>query len=306
MRVVALFGTLTALMLAPAAVLAQGEPGLRISIEATTVLADGGERVSLFGLVPTTGRDGAHQHSVSIMPHGCAGGMGPYVVNEAVAGWHVWITPVAESEGAVTFRILWERSPAGNADAWNPGREQEVTMRLGQSMPLDVISAPPGRASERTCSAVGLRVGIIAWPPPEQDRRLVSTDLWLIHRLPDGTERSQQVSLRGLFNQVTPFHFETVEDNGVLLDFQGELTAVPDARGGMVKLTTTSRVVQGGVVSSILRDADGMMRGREVRATVPLAADETVTVDLPRLGENTSGAFANHVFTIRVRSVQVR
>jgi DNA-directed RNA polymerase specialized sigma24 family protein len=45
---------------------------------------------------------------------------------------------------------------------------------------------------------------------------------------------------------------------------------------------------------------------REVKSTVLLKADEVVGVDLPRLAEDASGAFANHVFSIRMRSRQTR
>jgi hypothetical protein len=70
-------------------------------------------------------------------------------------------------------------------------------------------------------------------------------------------------------------------------------------------MSTRSRVIEDGATSHILRDG-AMMRGRVVKSTLRLAPEETVTVELPRLGENDSGAFANQVFFLRVRSRQVR
>jgi hypothetical protein len=319
-RIVAAAIALVALAPGPVPVRAQGsdvlrvapaarepEPAaLRIRVEATRSHADGGERPSGGFLVPTTSLGETYERSFSIMPGGCGGGSAPYILNDAVAGWHVWVTPVAVAGDAVTFRILWERSPNGNTDAWNPGSEQTLTLRPGESVPLDVISAPPGPApASGPCGATGLRASVITWPPPEDDRRLVSTDLWLVERRPDGTERTQQLTVRGLFSQVTPFFFDAFEDNGALLEFQGEFTATPGTDQVVLALTTRSRVAIGDDVSSILRDGV-MMRGREVASTLRLTSDETETVDLPRLGENDGGAFPNHTFSIRVRSRQVR
>jgi hypothetical protein len=279
---------------------------MRIEVHATRSPADGGERPGAGFLVQTTSLGETYERSLSIMPGGCGGGSAPYILNDAVAGWHVWVTPVAVNGDAVTFRILWERSPNGNTDAWNPGSEQTLTLRPGESVPLDVISAPPGPApAGGTCGATGLRASVSTWPLPEEDRRLVSTDLTLVERRPDGTERTQQLSVRGLFSQVTPFFFDAFEDAGALLEFQGEFTATPDVGQIVLALTTRSRVVFEDRVLSILRDGV-MMRSREVTSTLRLASDETGTIDLPRLGENDAGVFPNHTFSLRVRTRQVR
>lgn len=298
-------GFLSSLLLAPADATSQTLPGPRVSVEAIGTRTDGGFGGAADFSVPALGPPGTYERSLSIASHGCVVGSAPYILNEAVGGWHVWVTPVATEGDAVTFRILWERSPNGNADAWNPGAEQTFTLKPGRVIPLDVISAPPRASAERLCSSSTLQVRVRRWPFPEEDRALVSTDVTLVQRLANGTERDHPLLIRSLYGEEMRFHFDSLEDGGVLLDFQGEFTAQPDTGRVVVEMTTRSRVVEDGVMSHIVRDG-AMTIGREVESTLRLASDETATVDLPRLGENGSGAFANQTFFLRVRSRQVR
>lgn len=293
------------LILTPAGAGAQPAPGLRIVVDALSIRAGGDFDSGAGFVVSPYDEPGTYERSFSISSHGCVVGAAPYILNEAVGGWHVWVTPVAEDGDAVTFRILWERSPDGNTDAWNPGTEQTFTLKPGRVVPLDVVSVPPRASAERTCSSARLQVQIRQWPDPEEDRRLVSTGLTLVQRQADGSERTHPLAIRSLYGEGTRFHFDTVEDEGVQLEFQGLLTVQPGADRIMVRLTTRSRVIENGVVSHILRDG-AMMRGREVTSALEVAPDETATVELPRLSENSTGAFANQTFFLRVRSRQIR
>lgn len=298
-------GFASLLMLAAGAAEAQGPSGPRVMVEAIGVRSDGGFQSGAAFTVDALGEPGTYERSLSISPEGCAMGSAPYILNEAAGGWNVWVTPVATDGDAVTFRILWERSPNGNADPWNPGAEQTFTLRPGMVVPLDVISAPPRAPAKRPCSSARLQVKVMRWPFPEEDRHLMSTELSLVQRLADGAERSYPLAIRSLYSEEMRFHFDTLEDGAVQLEFQGVLAAQPDTDRVVVEMTTRSRVVEDGFVSHILRDG-AMMRGREVKSTLRLAPDETATVELPRLGENGSGAFANQTFFIRVRSRQIR
>jgi hypothetical protein len=153
--------------------------------------------------------------------------------------------------------------------------------------------------------AVTLRVGASYRPRPNDDRRLTVTDLWLIERGPDGTERSQALSLRGRFNERTSFYFDPIVDGGTALDFYGDLAIHTAADGLRMKLEARSRIIQNGQSSTILRDGR-FMRSREVTSDLQLTPGEVVDVELPRLSENEAGAFANRTFAIRVRARQIR
>ena len=295
----------TSLLLGPGGAAAQAPPGPRVTVEALAIRADGSLDSGAGFYVAALGPPGAHERSFSISSGGCVAGAAPYILNEAVGGWHVWVTPVAAEGDTVTFRILWERSPNGNTDAWNPGTEQTFTLKPGRVVLLDVISVPPRASAVRPCSSARLQVQVRRIPSPEEDRSLLSTDLSLVQRLADGTERTYPLTIRSLYSEATRFHFDTLEDGGVQLEFQGLVTVQPDSGGVVVEMTTRSRVIEDGVVSHILLDG-ARTRGREVTSTLRLAPNETASVELPRLGENDSGAFADQTFFLRVRSRQIR
>lgn len=293
------------LLVGSAGAAAQSQPGPHVDVEAVGIRSDGDFEVPTYLSVPVLGPPGPYERSFSVSPDGCVAGSAPYILNEAVGGWHVWVTPVAAEGDSVTFKILWERSPNGNADAWNPGVEQTFTLKPGRIVPLDVISAPPRASAERTCNSSTLQVRVRRRPYPYEDRHLVSTDLTLVQRLANGTELAYPLTIRSLFSEESPFYFDTLEDSGVQLEFQGLVTPHLSADGVVVEVTTRSRVVEDDVVSHSLREG-ARARLREVTSTRRLATDETATVDLPRLGENDSGAFANQTFFLRVRSRQTR
>ena len=102
-----------------------------------------------------------------------------------------------------------------------------------------------------------------------------------------------------------PFYFERVTEGETSLDMFGEVQV--GARSGplVVKLETRSRVTQKGATSDILRDGN-MMRLRQVESTLTVKPGEVVDVQLPRLSENESGAFADRTFFIRVKATQIR
>jgi len=189
-----------------------------------------------------------------------------------------------------------------------PGADVELTLRPGQSIPVDIVPLSPGvKMPYEQCGvrATMLRVGVNYWPMPIEDRRLVTTDLWLVERLLDGTERGQTLSLRGSFNRATPFYFDTVTDRGAALEFFGEFTLTTIGDHLTMRLEVKSRLIENGRASTAISEGN-LWRSRRVNPVLTLAPGEVVAVELPRLSESDSGAFAGHTFSIRVRSRQIR
>lgn len=281
---------------------------LVIRMSGQTVRSDGRQSETAYS-VPADPTFGTHERALSIMPGGCGVSSAPYVVNEAVGGWYIWVTPVSVEEGRVTFRLVWERSPNGNTDAWNPGTETTLTLEKGQSMPLDVVSAPPRRGPAAECGSVAtvLRVTVASSVPAERDRRLVSTELTLVERRGDGTERTQQQTIRGLFDQPAAFFFDGFADESkdATIEFQGGFVATASADAVALELTTTSRVVFPDTILYTMSEGT-FFRGREIESTLRFTGDEVITIDLPRLAENATGAFQGRTYTLRVRSRQIR
>ena len=161
------------------------------------------------------------------------------------SAWTVQVTPTGRVGDAVTFRLQWVRS-RDNGKPSTVSDDTKLTLRPGQSLSLDVMpQSPEASAPPSSCvvKALSLGVAVEHEPEPDQDRRLVAVDLWLVERLQDGKERSQPLSLRGLYNQPIPFYFDTLTESTKTLDVFGDLQISSGKQITEIKITTRSRVI---------------------------------------------------------------
>jgi hypothetical protein len=176
---------------------------------------------------------------------------------------------------------------------------------------LDLM--PQSDQASGACLSLSLGVGVVYWPEPDQDRRLLAVDLWLVERLPDGKERSQPLSLRGLYNQPIPFHFDTINAGTRTLDVFGDLQISPGTEGIGLKFTTRSRVID----TELPPRPAGYPAGApwpppfyvgSTNATLTIRPGEVVSVPLPAVGRGGADAeaFAARALSFRIRVRQVR
>ena len=227
----------------------------------------------------------------------------------AEIGWTVDAVPIKVVDDAVTFSLEWKRDRDKGKDSGGPGGSSELTLRPGETLPIDIADLLTTETSS-PCPyrRLELLIGVEHYPPADLDRRVVATDLWLVRRVANGSTESEPVSVRGQLNRPTPFYFSTVSDSGVSLDFYGEVTVRERGASREVELITRSRLIEGGRQSETMPAGPNtrMFVAREVKSTMQLKANEVVAVELPRLGENASNAFANQMFSIRLRSQRIR
>jgi hypothetical protein len=290
----------------------QGPPeGLYISVGSTGIAGLPDDPGGTFNLTRATDFQKVDKSAISVMPSGCGGAPSgrhaTYLEPGALGGWTAEVTPTRVVNDLVTFHLKWTRAAPANG-LERVGGDYNVTLRAGQTMPLDIL---PALHDQGTCQgsgywAIQLNVSVTRMPDDDREHRLMVTDLWLVDRLPDGTERSQPLTVRGLPFRPTSFFFDSVTDGGAILDFYGELVASPGSDAVAVKLTTRSRLVRSGQVDVTLKMGGNFYAGREVKTDLKLQNNAVAAIELPRLGENDSGAFANHAFSIRLRTRQVR
>ena len=218
---------------------------------------------------------------------------------DATVGWRVEITPLKVLNHAVTFRLRWVRALDKGNGLTPASQDVEVTLRPGESRPLDRVPVVQTRATTldgRPCGtkAVTLRVSADF---PDMDRRLIGADVWLVERLPNGKEQSQLQSLRGLPHRPIPFYFDSVPDGSKRVDIFGKLVADP-GQGG---IEMTLETIRGGADPG----QDGYQSARWFRSTVHLKPNEIVDVALPPSDQKT-GASATRVFSIRIQAKQIR
>ena len=237
-------------------------------------------------------------------PFSVSAGHLPFAPNAKTA-WRVDVTPTRVTEDAVTFRLRWSRVLHDGKPSIAPGDDIEVTLRPGESRPIDSVTVPRGatRADGDSCaiSAASMRVAVDYHPRAEVDRRLVVTDLWLIERSPGGNERSQHVSVRGVPNRPAAFFFDSLVENAVAVDIFGEVAARVGSGPMRVSIQTRSR----SATAAGERDPNALVPARAVESVIHLKTDETVEIGLPKLGPS-AGALANRDLAIRVRARQVR
>ncbi len=283
---------------------------LRITIKGIELRNDGGAQQR----VASSGRGLAIGQPVSASIWKDAGRCGLNVAStrrapDAEIGWTVEATPIRVADDAVTFSLVWRRDRDKGKDSAGPVGKSEMTLRPGEALPVDIADVLATDTSA-PCSYRRLELGITVdyYPPADLDRRVVATDLWLVRRLASGSTQSEPVLVRSQLNRPTPFYFSTVTDGDVALDFFGDVTVRERDGSREITLIARSRLIEGGRQSETMPHGPNsrFFVAREVKSTVQLKPDEVVAVELPRLGENASGAFTNQSFSITMRSQRIR
>jgi hypothetical protein len=227
--------------------------------------------------------------------------------SNATAAWRIDVTPTRVVRDAVTFRLRLQMATAVFRDRYSleftehapAGREDlELTLRPGESWPVYALH-DISRYSCDTSSSI--RVSVDHYPWEEDEHRLVVADLWLVERLPNGTEapRSQPLSVRGLPNRPFRFYFDRIVDGTVSLDIYGLLSAQLDSGAMAVAVETRCRWES----PKDPRNISGPQRS--VTSNVQVTPEETVEIRLPMLGED-AGPFARRALSIRIRARQLR
>lgn len=213
------------------------------------------------------------------------------------AVWRVEITPVKVVDHAVTFRLRWVRAIDKGVGLSAANEDVELTLRPGESRPLDEVPVPPGAKTfdGRPCAtkSVSLRVSVDL---PELDRRLIGATVWLVEKMPNGTEIHQVQSVRGVPHRPIPFYFDSKPDGANRLDFLGTLVANLEQGGIEITLETVKARANPGQT--------GYQSANWFRSTVQLKPNEIVEVALKQ--DEKAGAAPGRVFSLRIQARQIR
>jgi hypothetical protein len=229
----------------------------------------------------------------------------------ATFGWEVEATPITLGDDHAVVRIRWSRGVGGGMPPGEPPPEMLMRFRPGEEAYLDSTvltdSAPPA------CRGA-LATLIVALKEVEPYReRVVSNDLWLVHRQPDGQERTLQVNVRGGFNQPIPFVFDDLAVGTLALDVRGTLLPrfLPDGSINL-ELSAERRWSRGSEVPNTLVLGNGSM-------ILHMKPDDVTSISIPLTGREgfaigmgasrtavTAEAIDGHSLSLRVRSRQIR
>jgi hypothetical protein len=272
-----------------------GVERLAITVQGATISVPGGEEQRVGGSANPNEAGKTARHGISVRPDRCVLSISRAVESDADLGWAVEITPVRVVNDAVTFRLAWARTRDEGKASTQLRSDTELTLRPGESIPLDVAYHRCAAPSQRI--GTSLRVTVVRYPDPDYDRRLIALDLWLVEKLEDGTERSQPLSLRGLYHRPMPFYFDSIVEGALVLDIFGEVTVASGDRTSDVKIMTRSRIFDP-------NQPPGRPFPRETTATVRITPKEVVSVQLPQVTD--SPAFASRALSLRIQVRQLR
>jgi hypothetical protein len=305
MKMKLILGVVSGLLLAARLAGAQSADDVQLNVGPYELAANGAEKPmggwrgtgQLVIGTPVVGvfsMSGCGGFSITVPPHGFE--------KDATAGWRVEITPLKVVDHAVTFRLRWIRALDTSSGLTPQNEDIEVTLKPGESRPLDTVPVPPGAKTNdgRPCTRKAVSLRVVA-DFPDFDRRLIGANVWLVERLPNGKEQSQLQSLRGVPNRPISFYFDGVADEAGRFDIFGKLVADPE-QGGIEFVVETIR-------ARADPGQDGYQSTRWFKSTVHVKPNEIVDVALPApvptSGEK-AGAFAKRVFSIRIQAKQIR
>ena len=218
--------------------------------------------------------------------------------NTADIGWRVEVTPTELTHEHAVVKLEWYRGIANGKRMLGMSHETTVVLRPGDKMRLDTFPMPT-RIESCTKPTATLLVSLRHKEPPRE--RVVSTDLWLVHRRADGKESIQQQTVRTNFGQSGGFYFDELNVGGIVLDVFGELTprARPDRSITLALSTQREVFVQG---KSQLESPNHSYVGTGGAALV-FRPDDVVSFEIPM---KPWPSLAGDSFTLRVRTRQIR
>jgi hypothetical protein len=280
---------------------AQSEPppqpsDLRVVITSAVYQPDGGvsvETAPISGTAPSV----VHLYSrASVCDAAMSGATEP---RDAKFGWRLAARPVRAGTSDVVVSIDWLRVwDRGQRLAAGPSGTVQLTLHPGDRIPLDFI--PNSQVSE-TCRAVGLALEIrlartaVAVAPNSELIPLgakegagpgYSADLWLVHKLPAGTEYAQHQRVR-LTEDGGSFSFAAVNvptpKGEMAVDISGSFKRYRTPTGVEFMYVSMMRGLNGAALP-----AGGVTAGTGTMIAVPGPA-EVLSLELPTTGSGGGG-----------------
>lgn len=150
----------------------------------------------------------------------------------AQLGWNVLVIPKAVKADVVVLTVTWTRERSHKVEERG---STELMMRPGDVVPLDVAETPEKRPGCHITSAeLDLELDPVEWAKEtDGNASLVSTDMWLVRRLPNGQDQTEQLNVRGALNEEVPFYFTDLKSGDLLLSVFGKIRARARDSGGI-------------------------------------------------------------------------
>lgn len=224
-------------------------------------------------------------------------------------GWRLELTPTGISSDHADVHLRWVRAVQDGKPNTGPLSETNVRLRPGDGFTLDATALSGVSAPGCRNAVVSLYVQLDEVEPRRE--RVVATDLWLVHRDPDGREYTQQLNVRGGFNDTLPFYFDDIRVGRDVLDVHGSIRARTTSSNALeLEFRAMRRWSRGTESPEVRMLGDG-------ETTFTLKPDDVTSVVIPLVREGLpldgastqpgrDPALLGHSLSIRLRSRQIR
>jgi hypothetical protein len=223
----------------------------------------------------------------------------------AELGWRVTVlTKSITTESNVILNVTWTRERHGKVEAHGAS---EVLMRPGDSVPLDVAETPEHRKLNgcgMTSAALELQLEPVSWSKARTGAaNAVSTDMWLVRRLPDGQEQTEQINVRSVINEEVPFYFSDLKSGELLMSVNGSIRARARDNGSIALEFSAHRYLEfsPGVVE---RGFTSLPPGS--KPLVFDSAQDVISVEFPLSSNPKWKDFGSQPMSIRIKTRRLR
>jgi hypothetical protein len=243
-------------------------------------------------------------------PSGCGfiwGGKG--FGESAHFGWRIALIPTTVSRDYADVTLRWVRAVEDGKPNAGALRETDVRLRPGEGFPLDATALSGVSAPGCRNAVVSLYIQLDEVEPRRE--RVVATDLWLVHRDPDGREVTQQLNVRGKFNDTVPFYFDDIRVGRDVLDVYGTLRAKTSSDNTVaLEFRALRRWSRGTEYPELWALGDGgttfTLKPDDVTSVVIPLVTEGLPLDGAATQPGRDPALSGHSLSIRLRSRQIR
>lgn len=245
---------------------------------------------------------------VAFMDRGCGFNAGYKEFSPTASfGWQVEAIPTAITSAHAVILLRWARALDRGKRSASEGREMTVVLRPGEHLSLDLWDLPgtadglaPCRVGSDSRRHVSASLSVTLRTKEPARPRVVSTNVWLVHRRPGGQESTQALNIRGAFDAELPFFFDGVKVGSSVLDVSGMIRPRSQA-GDLISLEFSAerRLTSG----DLHPDTRYVGNGDVVISTGPKGVTE---YEIPFGTSKGWEAFAGHSLAVRVQSARLR
>jgi hypothetical protein len=222
----------------------------------------------------------------------------------AVLGWEVTAVPKVVRPNEVILAVTWNRIRNRKSEARG---SIEVLIRSGDTVPIDVVGIPEaqlGSGCHMTSAQLTLELNPVGTARQVAGMSsVVSTDMWLVRRLPDGREETQQINVRGAMNESVPFYFDDIKAGDIWMAVSGKVRAREGAHGAVALEFEAER----GVRNAVRTLERGATAPRPDTGLLTFNSDrDVVSVEFPRTSNGQWGDLVKQPLAIRIQTRRIR